>query len=130
MEELHLERQLFAAPQRVLRQEADRPIMVVVDILRDCRAVCHRRPCNGLLGKVARHLPHDGPVERRRLGVRAGEKLGRGDGYQRGSSEEISAVHETTLRLLTATLCNAVHTAGFLAQELDCRFFPLHEIWT
>jgi hypothetical protein len=56
--------------------------------------------------------------------VRTGEKLGRGNGYQRGSSKEISAVHETTLRLLTATLCNAVRTAEFLAQEPACRFFP------
>ena len=65
------------------------------------------------------------PVERRRLGVRAGEKLGHGNGNQRGSCKEISAVHETTLRLLTKTFCNAAHTRGFLAQELDCRSFPV-----
>ena len=97
--------------------------MVVVDIPQIVgQAVVRRLVWFG--GKVAGHLPHDGPVERRRLGVRAGEKPGRGNGYQCGSGEEISAVHETTRRLLTATLCNAVHTAGFLAQELNCRFFP------
>ena len=79
MEELHLERQFFAAPERALRQEPDRPIMVVVDIREIVGQFVVRRLVR-LGGEVARHLPHDGPVERRRLGVRAGEKPGRGNG--------------------------------------------------
>ena len=123
MKELRLERQFFAAPECTLRQEPDRPIVVIVDIPEIFgEAVIGRLVWLG--GKVAGHLPHGGPVERRRLGVRAREKLGRGNGYQRRSSEEISAVHETTLRLPTATLCNAVHIAEFLVLELDCSFFP------
>src|ERR1700752_1373083 len=117
MKELRLERQFFAAPECALRQEPDRPIMVIVDIPEIVGQSVIRRLV-WFCGKVAGHLPHDGPVERHRLGVGAGEKPGRGNGYQRGSSEEISAVHKTTSRLLTAALCNAAHTAGFLAQEL------------
>jgi hypothetical protein len=64
-------------------------------------------------------LPHDGSVERRRLGMGGGQKPGRHAGYQRqrGSSEEIPAIHETTSRLLTTTLGNAVHASRFLTSE-------------
>jgi len=70
-------------------------------------------------------LPHDGSIERRRLGIGGGQKSRRGDGYQRGSGEEIPAIYETTSRLLTATLGNAVHARQFLTSELSCRFFPI-----
>src|SRR5436305_7909655 len=81
-------------------------------------------------GEVPRHLPDDGPVERRRLGIGWGQKPRRHSGYQRqrGSGEETPAIHETTSRLLVATLGNAVHALRFLISEQSCRFSRLPKI--
>ena len=128
MKELRFERQFFAAPQCSLRQEPNRPIMVIVNIPEIVgQAVVRRFVWFG--GKVARHLPHDSPVERRRLGGRASEKAGRGNRYQCGSGEEISAVHEN-LAVRTAPLCNAVQPVGFLILEPNYRFFPQPQVQT
>jgi hypothetical protein len=72
-------------------------------------------------------LTHDGSIERRRLGMGGGQKPRRYAGYQwqRRSGEEIPAIHETTSRLLTMTLGNAMHARRFLTSEQSCRFFPI-----
>lgn len=107
MKELRLEWQFFAAPQCTLGQEPDCPIMVIVNIPEIVGQAIVRRFV-WLGGKLAGHLPHDSPVEWRRLGVRASEKAGRGNRYQCGSGEEISAVHEKPRgweRRCSATQC-------------------------
>src|ERR1043166_7074406 len=110
MEELRLEGKFFAAPEGTLRQEPDRPIMVVVDVS-EIAGQFFVRSLVRFGCEVARHLSHDRSIERRRLGMGGGQKPRRHPGYQRqrGSGEEIPAIHEKTSRLLTTTLRNAVH---------------------
>jgi hypothetical protein len=80
----------------------------------------------GLLARSRAILPDDGSIERRRLGMGGGQKPGRDAGYQRqrGSSEEIPAIHETTSRLLTTTLGNAVHAVAVPHVGTELPVFP------
>src|SRR4030095_4589920 len=115
-----------AAPERALGQEPNCPIMVVVDV-GEVVGQFFVRSLVRLACEVARDLPYDGSVERRRLGTGGRQKARDppGDQPERGSSEEIPASHETTSRLLTATLGNAVHAWRFLPSEQNCQFFPM-----
>ena len=120
MEELHLERQLFAAPERALGQEADRAVMVVVEILQ----VVGQFLVGGLerlARDVARHLPHDRAVERGGFGGRGGDHAGHRDRdqRQRGYSKKISAVHFWSKRLM-ATVGNAADQVSFQARNQVC----------
>src|SRR5215213_265266 len=98
MEELRLERKFFTAPERALWQEPDCPIVIVVDVSEVIRQLFVGRLVR-FGGKVSRHLPDVGPVERCRLSGGGGQKPRRQPRYQRhsGSSEEISTIHETNL---------------------------------
>src|SRR2546423_12823144 len=66
MKELHLERQFFTAPQRVLRQETYLPVVVVVELLQVVRQFGVGRLVR-FAGGVAGYLPDNRPVKRERL---------------------------------------------------------------
>jgi hypothetical protein len=124
VEELHLEGKLFTAPQRALGPEPDRAILIVIDVGKIVGKLLARRLVR-LAGKVARHLPDHRSVERRGLGVGRRQKAGRYAGHQRqrGSSEEIPAIHETTSRLQrrsSPTQC----TPDSSSRGTELLFFP------
>jgi hypothetical protein len=62
MEELNLERQVIGTPPGVLRQEPDRPVLIVVHVF-EFRRQPGVTSMIGLLGKVVGELPHGQIVE-------------------------------------------------------------------
>ena len=69
MEELQFERQLLAVPARVVGQEADRAVAVVIEILKSFGKLLVGGLV-GLAGEIPRHLANDGAIECRGLRLR------------------------------------------------------------
>src|SRR6185503_12015207 len=88
MEELQLERQILAAPHRLLRQKADGAIAVVAEILEVVRQRCVRR-LKGLERQIMRHPAHGEGIEGRALvRGRSGGARQRSKEGQHGSCEQ------------------------------------------
>src|SRR4029079_13422976 len=66
MKELHFERQLLVMPKGAFRQKANRPVVVVIQVLQVIRQLVVGS-LERFAGEFSRHLPHKRSVKRHRL---------------------------------------------------------------
>src|SRR6185437_1997424 len=120
MEELNLERQLFAAPQGALREEADLPVMVVIQVFQ----IIGQFGIGGLvrlIGRVARELPDNRSIERARVRSRGHDQATHGGRYQRDGGGSLKK---------TATVQGASERSGDAEKLAEGRRVPAKEqLW-
>src|SRR4051812_38551379 len=102
MEELRFERKLLAAPQSALGQEADRTVLIVVEVLQAAWQLLVRRLVR-FAGQLAGQIPHCGRPESVIRRARCGRAASRGEQqrrqYRRPLSK-LSSVHVLSYLLL------------------------------
>ncbi|MGY4482137.1 hypothetical protein ACVWWR_001328 [Bradyrhizobium sp. LM3.2] len=102
MEELRFERKILAAPERTLGQEADRTVLIVVEVLQAAWQLLVRRLVR-FAGQLAGQIPHCGRPESVIRRARSGGAASRGDQQCRQHGRplnKLASVHVLSYSLL------------------------------